>query len=93
MCTTYINTITAGTLEAASLPLTVSSDREAISIALKTCFRVDPPNARVVRIKNTLELERLWISEALVEEARSRANVSVDGEPEEMGFDEEGNRP
>ena len=84
---TYVNIITAGAPEAAKIPLTVDTDHEALSIALKTCFRVDPPQARVVRIKNTLELDRIWISEALVEEAREKPNIRVLGEPREMTFD------
>ena len=55
----YTNAITATILEPAKLPMIMPSDREAIAVALKTCNRMTPESARMVRIKNTLELHRV----------------------------------
>jgi hypothetical protein len=43
-----------------------------------------------VRIANTRDLERLWISEALVEEART-AGLRIEKGPFPLRFDGEGN--
>ena len=45
--------------------------RETIKAALFDAFRADPSkceSARVMRIKNTLALENLWVSESLLAE-------------------------
>ena len=47
------------------MPLVFESDEETIQAALFDAFRADPSqaaDARVVRIKNTLALENLWVS-------------------------------
>ncbi|MCW4021105.1 MAG: hypothetical protein NWF14_07765, partial [Candidatus Bathyarchaeota archaeon] len=46
---------------------------------------------KVVRIKNTQELERLWVSESLYKMAKANPKLEVGGEPEEMSFDASGN--
>ena len=88
---TYINAITSGVLAAARIPLNVPTDREAIQVALKTCARVNHPQSRVVWIKNTLSLEKIFASEALLPEIRKNAQLDVLGDPKPMSFDEKGN--
>ena len=88
---TYINAITSGVLAAARIPLNVPTDREAIQVALKTCARVNHPQSRVVWIKNTLSLEKIFASEALLPEIRKNAQLEVLGDPKPMNFDEKGN--
>ena len=62
-----------------------------MEIALDTCWGVEPEKARVVRIKNTLKLDEVYISEALTEELTGRNNIEIIGKLEEMEFDKEGN--
>jgi hypothetical protein len=47
----------------------------------------------VIRIKNTLEMEELQVSEALLDELKGRGDLTVMGAPEEMWFDADGNLP
>ena len=51
----------------------------------------DKEKLRVVRIRDTLHLGEIEISETLVEEARQNARIKVLSEPYEWAFDEEGN--
>jgi len=44
-----------------------------------------------MRIKNTLKIEKLYISEPLLEEARARDDIQILGEIEPMKFDSQGN--
>ncbi|GAB4518659.1 MAG: lactate racemase domain-containing protein [Anaerolineae bacterium] len=89
---TRVNQITSGILALwrGKLPWVAPNDRAAIRLALRLCDRPDSEKARVVRIRNTLALDRLWISEALLEEARSRPDVSLGDAPVAWGFDGEG---
>jgi hypothetical protein len=87
---TYVNAITSGILATARIPITMPSDREAIQLALKTCYRVQHPETRIVWIKNTLSLEKLFASEPLLPEIRRNSQIEILGELRPMPFDEKG---
>lgn len=88
---TYANGLTSGEMGVTRLPAILDDDRDAIKAGIKTCFARDQRMARVVRIKNTLHIGELYVSEALVEEVAKLPNVRVAGEPAEMEFDADGN--
>ncbi len=88
---TYINAITSGVMASARLPMHVSTDREAIQLALKTCPRVNHPESRIVWIKNTLSLEKIYASEPLLPEIRRHPQIELLGDPQPMKFDGGGN--
>lgn len=73
----YTNSITAGILGPSRLPIILNNDREAIRTAIKIAAPMNPDNPRVVRIKNTLELDEIWVSEALAEEYRQQDEAEV----------------
>jgi hypothetical protein len=80
------NTFTSGFLRRGRIPPVFATDAEAIDAALTHVFRAQPERrfeARVMRIRNTLELERLWVSPNLVAEARGLVSA---GEPEPLRF-------
>jgi Lactate racemase N-terminal domain len=70
-----INVLTSCCLERARIPITLSNDREVIEKAIDTCWRIDPAEARIVVIPNTLEVEELWVSKPL--EAEVEANPQL----------------
>jgi hypothetical protein len=88
---TYVNCLTQGSGETGKIPPFLPSDRDAITTAVRICGPVDPAKARVVRIKNTQELERIWVSESLAKEIKGSPELSgrvkLLGEPREMQFD------
>ncbi|HCN20268.1 MAG: hypothetical protein A3C38_04710 [Planctomycetes bacterium RIFCSPHIGHO2_02_FULL_50_42] len=88
---TYVNCITGLRPEAAKIPITYSTDREALSHALNTLGLVEPEMARVIRIKNTNDLEELSVSESYKEELDGYRDMEILSEPEIMSFDREGN--
>ncbi|HWI52311.1 MAG TPA: hypothetical protein VNT01_09265 [Symbiobacteriaceae bacterium] len=88
---TYANVIASTVLESGRIPLTMENDRQAIVVALRSCSRVDPVRARIVRIKNTLEIGEIMISEPMCEEARRMGNVQILGESAPLAFDTDGN--
>jgi len=89
--TTFVNCLTAGSLETGRIPVFLPNDRDAIATALRTCAPIDPRKAKVVRIRNTLEVERFWISESLAEMVKSDRELSerieLLSEPRELQFD------
>jgi hypothetical protein len=86
---TYMNTITSTFLQRGFIPITMPTDRAAIAAALSSLPLSDPSAARIVRIPNTLHLERLAVSEALLPELAGRADVTV-GEAEPLRFTPDG---
>ena len=85
---TYLNALTSTTPYPVKIPMTMPTDRLAIAAALTMTAGVSPQNARLVRIKNTLKLRRMWVSEALLNEVDGE-KVRVVEEPRPMRFDEE----
>src|SRR5215468_5642882 len=61
---TVINCLTAGYPEGAFIPVHFETDREVLDAALAIVGMRRPEEARVMRIRNTLCLEELEISEA-----------------------------
>lgn len=64
---TSANADTAGEVAWARVPIVAETDRDAIALVLRTARRVQPETARLVWIRNTLELENLYVSEVLSE--------------------------
>jgi hypothetical protein len=86
---TYINALTSLTPNCAKIPIHFDSDREAISMALGSLAMADPSTARIVRIADTLTLDRLEISEEVL--GQRAAGIEAEGDAGEMKFDEAGN--
>jgi hypothetical protein len=83
----YANALTSTVVVPVRIPATLDTDREAIQAAVKTCGAKDRARVRLVRVRSTLHLGDLWISEALLYEARASPDVTVLGEPQAMRFD------
>ena len=86
---TYINALTSLTPNCAKIPIHFDSDREAISMALGSLAMADPSTARIVRIADTLTLDRLEISEEVL--GQRAPGIEAEGDAGEMKFDEAGN--
>jgi hypothetical protein len=86
-----MNNLTACFLWRSKLPLAFPTDRECIATGLTTCWQPNLGAVRMALIPNTLELTELWVSPALVEEARGNPHLQVAGEPQPLPFDAAGN--
>jgi hypothetical protein len=85
-----INTLTSCCLQRSRIPLTLPTDREAIQAGLDTCWRIDPEDARIVVIPNTLELQSFWVSRPLEDEARAHPHLTRETDFLPMPFLEDG---
>ena len=84
---TYTNCLTAGNFAAAKQPVTLASDREVIETGL---MGKNAATARVAWIQNTLELETLWLSPALLEEVEKTQTLTQVGKAQEVQFTADG---
>ena len=90
---TYVNIVTSGEPGGASLPLVANNDREAISIAMRGVIMLDGPEARIVRIENTLDLGDIWVSEPMISDVEAHPGMEVVGDAFDASFDADGNWP
>ncbi|WP_209427004.1 lactate racemase domain-containing protein [Pararhodobacter sp. SW119] len=83
----YANALTSTVLTQAALPMVMPDDRTAIQTVVRTCLAEDPARPRLLRIANTLQLEWLYASEAMLPELAARPGIEVVGELEELRFE------
>jgi hypothetical protein len=89
---TYINAITSTNIEAARVPVTFDTDREAMETAFSTCGN-SVEACRMIWIKNTLKLDQFIATEALLDEIGSKPHLKVLEQLGELSFDGKGNLP
>jgi hypothetical protein len=87
---TYTNALTGLSPMRSKLPIVFETDREAIEGALKTIGLTEPPEAKVARIRNTLDLEYLYASDALLPEIEERDDLEVLSGPHPFAFTAQG---
>ena len=79
------------TMNGAKIPIHFETDQEVIQWALSSLVVSDTRQARILRIKDTLNLDHMEASEYLLKDAKSHSQVHLKGEPVPMEFDAEGN--
>jgi len=85
---TYANIITSANLDGAAIPMIMNTDREAISLAVKSVVRVKPQDCRIVRIRNTLHLSEIQVSEPLLAQVHAQPECfEIASEPLPFVFD------
>ena len=87
---TYVNCITAKTPEGARVALTVDTDREALAVALACCLRVAPPDATIVRVRDTKHLEQFYVSVPALPEVLAGGRCELLEPPHPIRFDATG---
>lgn len=87
----YVNAMAGGEPEHARIPMTLKSDREAIQSAIDTVGLIPSEALKIIRIKNTLELDELEVSTAYEQQLSKRENLEVIAKARPMVFDREGN--
>jgi len=90
---TYVNALTACSPGGPKLPAVLDTTQEAIAVAL-SCLGLDRiEDARVVRVRNTLRLTEVEVSEAFLPEVAGRDDLTLLGEPADMTFGPDGALP
>jgi len=88
----YPNCITSTVLTTARIPCVVATDKEAIQLCLRTCNEIDMQNPRIVRIANSLHIDRIWLSAAYYDDVLSGKypNLTALDAPSDMIFSADG---
>ena len=90
---TWINVATAGNPAVGMIPPHYDTDRETLEVAFGTIGLVEPPQAKLLWIHNTLDVVEVECSEVFFEAARQRADLEVLCEPRPLPLDAAGNLP
>jgi len=86
----YTNTITSTFLNRAKIPITADTEKEAVGIAIKTCWQPNQKDLKLLIMKNTLDLEYLYISEAIWNEIKDSKKFEICGNWEYLSFNSDG---
>ena len=81
------NAITAMTPEKGRIPIAMPTDQAAVDAALDTIGSIPPQEARVVHIRNTLEMGELEVSKAFLPEMEGRTDLEVRKQLGPLSFD------
>ncbi|WP_332629721.1 lactate racemase domain-containing protein [Halalkalibacter flavus] len=88
---TYANGLTSTVVAPTKIATTLANDKEAIQAAVKTCNILDFSKVKMVRIKNTLEIGEIEVSEALLELVSQHPQMEQISDLYEIQLDEDGN--
>lgn len=88
---TYPTAVTNKFLCLDKLPMVMDNDREAIQLAMQSCYTGDFSGLRIIRIPDTAHLEEIEVSEAMLEEVKNNPKLEILSPPADWGFDEDGN--
>lgn len=83
----YANALTSTVTDVVKLPMFLDTQELAVKAAIKTCNAFDLNKVRIVRIKNTLEIGEIWISESMMEEALKNEDIEILSDPEDLALD------
>lgn len=86
----YTNEVVSGMTERGKIPIALATDRDAIAAALNSCWMVPPERARVVRIKNTMVLDKFYITEALKNDVQKLSDIVSIELPKTIMFNKDG---
>jgi len=75
LAATYANVITTTFLERAKIPLVADTAAAALDVALTACGPLPSGEARVIRLRNTLQLEEIYVSQAVLAELGPAATL------------------
>jgi len=88
---TDINVQTSNVFQASKVPMHFDTDREAISLLLRSLVVADTTQAKVVRISNTLDLNEVEVSEIYADEISGRDDLEVIDGASDWPFIDDGN--
>jgi hypothetical protein len=88
---TYPNALTSTVLPSVKIPMVLETDLLAIKAAIKTCNILDKRNVRLIRIKNTNEIERIEVSESMLDGVRGNPYLSIETDLYPLALNDDGN--
>jgi hypothetical protein len=74
---TYTNIVTSSFLERGKIPIVADTDKEAFGIALRSCGYLKKGEEKIIRIKNTLHLDEVYISQAILKTVLDSKSIEI----------------
>ena len=88
---TYKNCVTGISLEKGAVPMYFENDRQAIEVALDSIGLIPAQMSKILRIKNTLRLDIVGVSETYLDELHQRDDLEIIGGATPFKFDRDDN--
>lgn len=85
---TYKNISTSSFLERGKIPFIAENDVDAFMLALRNSGNAEPGKERIIRIKDTLHLNELYVSDAILNEICNTSQIEQEGESVDI-FDDD----
>jgi hypothetical protein len=86
----FANAITCTFLNRAKIPITADTEKKAVEIAVKTCWNLEQSNLKLLIMKNTLDLEYLYVSKAAWNKIKDSKKIEACGDWEKLSFNHDG---
>jgi len=74
---TYENAFTSTFLERAKIPVIAENDRKGLEFALRNCGAVSLEEARIVRIRDTLHIDQLYVSPNIWDTLKTNGKIEL----------------
>ncbi len=89
----YTNARTAQNVRGAKIPMFFNTDKEVLDAAFESFGLIEPRNAKILRIKNTLQISELEASIAYLDRVKNRPDITLLNEPRVLQLLSDGNLP
>ena len=80
----YENAYTSTFLNKVKVPIVARDDADALRYALRACGAIERGSERIARIKNTLDLDELYVSDAILKDLSESSGIDRVGQPIDM---------
>jgi hypothetical protein len=74
---TYENVLTSRFVERGFLPVTLPIDRDVVDTALRICGHITEKTLRLIRIRDTLHIDEIFVTDPLWEEVRGNSGIEL----------------
>ena len=88
---TYPNALTSTVPLSVKIPMVLKNDKQSLQAAIKTCNILDKTKVRMIRVKNTLRLGEIEVSENLLDEVKQNSYLEIVSSAYDLEFNEQGN--
>jgi hypothetical protein len=87
---TYINSITSGFLWKSRIPMVFPTEEDAITTCLKVLGDFKRQKLKIIFIKNTLNLEKMYVSKRVWDDLKSNKNIICEDYSHQLNFNKQG---
>lgn len=87
---TYASLVTATIPQHAHIPMVLNTDLDVLKVGAKIASYENPTNIKLCWILNTSYINKLWVSEAAIQDLKEDQKIEILGEAQEFQFSQQG---